>query len=199
MHKHGRAFVLGTLTVTLLIPSTAFSQDAREVRKSDPVEEIYIVRSVRESRIAPTPFCDRAKTGFEAFAEDRFTFRSTTTSATDGRMTDADVKEVGSGRGCLGQNADHSVLGFYLETTLDSTVLKGIGDCRRGRSDFPERGITEWHCYLELSDPAGQYVGGQLASSTIASLTPVGRATDPPGYTQPSIATIRLWRKRSAQ
>ena len=57
-------------------------------------------------------------------------------------------------------------------------------------------GIGVMHCALSLSDPLGQYVGGQLTTNTLLSLKIIGLQTDPPGYAQPSIATIRLWKKR---
>lgn len=52
------------------------------------------------------------------------------------------------------------------------------------------------HCVLNLMDSAGFYVGGQLTTNTITSRNSLGTVTDPPGYTQASIATIRLWKQR---
>ncbi len=197
MRKHGISWFLIAGTIVSGPPSAILAQDFREAERSSAVEEIYVVRSVRESRIAPTAFCDHAKTGFDAsFAEDQYEFRSTTTRAGDGRMIDTDANKIGRAHGCLGRTADPSVNAFYLEMALGSTQLKAVGDCRGAKSDFPEQGISEWHCYLQISDPAGRYVGGQLASNTVASRKPVGEESDPPGYTQPSIATIRLWKKR---
>jgi hypothetical protein len=49
----------------------------------------------------------------------------------------------------------------------------------------------------DQSDPLGRYVGGQLTFNTIRSLRNVGLETDPPGNTQPSMTTIRLWKKRA--
>jgi hypothetical protein len=40
-------------------------------------------------------------------------------------------------------------------------------------------------------------VGGLLTTNSIGSLKDMGLETDPPGYTQSSIATIRVWKKRS--
>jgi hypothetical protein len=40
------------------------------------------------------------------------------------------------------------------------------------------------------------YVGGVLTTNTITSKAGFGGETDPPGYTQASIATIRLWKAR---
>jgi hypothetical protein len=201
---------LGCLLGTASFVLAQQSQKTAQATQPDQVEEIYIVRSVRESRVAPTEFCAKAKTGFESTADDQYTFRSTAVSTDDGRMTDTSVKTIGSGHGCLGPNADPAILNFYLELDLGRMALKGIGNCRRTKSDFPERGIQVWHCVLDLSDPARLYVGGYLTSNTIASLklaapgqrgetASVGMESDPPGYTQPSIATIRLWKKRAGR
>jgi hypothetical protein len=51
-------------------------------------------------------------------------------------------------------------------------------------------------CQLDLTGLPPEYVGGQLTTNTLQSRTTLGSDTDPPGYTQPSIATIRLWKKR---
>jgi hypothetical protein len=153
---------------------------------------------VRESRVAPTEYCSRTKTGFISdFFEDQYTFRSTATSAYDGRLVDANIKTIGSGHGCIGRTADPSILNFYLDLQLGHTALKGIGECHLAKSDFPERGLIALSCFLTLSDPLGRYVGGQLTANSITSLKAVGLETDPSGYTQPSIATIRLWKKRA--
>jgi len=119
--------------------------------------------------------------------------------AADGptRATDANIKPIGSGHGCFGRTADPAIINFYLDLHLGNTALRGIGDCRQAKSDFPERGLIAWRCFLNLSDPLGRYVGGQLTTNTIKSLKDVGLETDPPGYTQASIATIRLWKKRA--
>jgi hypothetical protein len=51
-------------------------------------------------------------------------------------------------------------------------------------------------CFMELSGLPAPYVGGQLTTNTVGSRNALGDRTDPPGYTQPSIATIRLWKRR---
>jgi hypothetical protein len=54
-----------------------------------------------------------------------------------------------------------------------------------------------YYCFADLSDPAYKYVGGQLTTNTMGSLKLLGVESDPLGYAQPSIATIRLWKKRA--
>src|SRR5918993_2980992 len=70
------------------------------------VEEIYIARSVRESRVDPTDFCALARTGFTSIYEDRYSFRSTSTRPSDGLMTSANLKTMATGHACVGQKTD---------------------------------------------------------------------------------------------
>jgi hypothetical protein len=173
------------------------AQKPNRTAQTTQVEEIYVARSVRESRVAPTEFCAQAKTGFNSDSfEYRYTLRSIATRASDGRMVNANIRRIGAGHGCFGRTADPAILNFYLDLNLGKTAFRGTGACRQTKSDFPERGLIVWRCFLNLSDPLGQYVGGQLTSNTITSLKDVGVETDPPGYTQSSIATIRLWKTR---
>jgi hypothetical protein len=203
MNLNAFSCMLWALAALLGTQSLARAQNIQKAgRTAQPpqVEEIYIARSVRESRVAPTEYCAQAKTGFNSDSfEDQYTFRSTATRASDGRMVDTNIKTIGSGHGCFGRTADPAILNFYLDLHLGNTALRGIGDCRQAKADFPERGLIAWHRFLNLnlSDSLGRYVGGQLTTNTITSLKGVGLETDPLGYTQQSIATIRLWKKRS--
>ena len=175
-------------------------QSTREINQSvqtNQVEEMYVVRSVRESRVPPTEFCDASRTGFKSdFFEDQYTLRSIATKASDGRIVKTNLRNIGAGRACFGRTDDPGVLNFYLDLQIGKAALTGTGDCRQTKSDFPERGLVVWRCFLNLSDPVGRYIGGQLTSNTITSRKDLGTETDPPGYTQASIATIRLWKKR---
>lgn len=189
---------LGSLVGTQSLARAQQSQKTEQAAQPSQVEEIYIARSVRESRVAPTEYCTEARTGFKSTIEDQFTFRSTASRATDGRMIDTNLKTIGSGHGCFGLTADHpATYGFYMELLLGKTALKGIGECLQAKADFPERELTVFRCFLDLSDPLGNYVGGQLTTNTMGSLKLLGVDSDPPGYAQPSIATIRLWKKRA--
>jgi len=79
---------------------------------------------------------------------------------------------------------------------LHTVTFTGRGECRLAKRDYPEPGIVVVRCFLELSDLPSGYVGGQLTTNTITSRIRLGDKSDPPGYTQPSIATVRLWRRR---
>jgi hypothetical protein len=164
--------------------------------RASQVEEIYIARSVHLSRIKPTEFCAEVRSGFKPDHEDQWEFRAISVSPFDGRVVDGYGKTIASGHGCQGATNDPTISNFYLELLLGKTALKGIGDCRYMKTDFPEPGLTPGNCRLILSDTLGQYVGGQLTTNTMASRKSFGPESDPPGYVQPSIATIRLWKKR---
>ncbi len=156
-------------------------------------EEIYVVRSVRHARGTPTGFCGPGKTGFSATAEDQFTFRSIAVGP-DGRLTNADVQTVGDLRACYGSAAP---VPFYAEGHLSGVSFKGLGDCQTVKQNFPEAGITTFRCWLGLSGLPALYAGGLLTTNTVFSASrPTGTETVPKGYTQASIATVRLWKQR---
>ena len=177
--------------------SSHASQVAPASQAPAPVEEIYVARSLRESRIAPSAFCSAERTGFDGVQhEDRYTFRSVATRTSDARVTDADVQVVGHLRGCVGQTADPLVANFYAEGQLAGLPLTAAGRCRALRADHPEAGTTFMACSFELRNLPSPYVGGHLTTSTMNSRQAVGAVSAPPGYVQPSIATVRLWKAR---
>ena len=187
-------------SVALLGTQTAVrAQNAQGSRQPGitNVEEIYVARSVRESRIKPTEFCAEARTGFpNSIYEDRYTFRSISGRSSDGRIVDRNVKLIGTGHACFGQTQDPKLLNFYAEIVLERSTFTGIGACRLMRPDFPEQGLTANNCFLDISSLPRPYVGGFLTSNTMVSLNTLGLESKPRGYTQSSIATIRLWKER---
>jgi hypothetical protein len=125
-------WALGALLGNQSLARAQQSPKAEQAAQPAQVEEIYIARSVRESRGSPTEFFAQSQTGFKSTLEEQYTFRSTATRATDGRMMDTNVKTIGSGHGCFGPTPDNPAnFNFYLELHLGKTALKGIGDCRR--------------------------------------------------------------------
>jgi hypothetical protein len=161
------------------------------------VEDIYIVRSFRESRDKPTDFCSQSRTGFgDAASEDHFTFRSISIRTSDGKMTDNDVRTIGRLRACFGSTNNPTLQNFYAEGSLGAVTFTGKGECLANQTDYPEAGITGIRCFLHLSGLPPEYVGGELTTNSIRSRNVLGGVSDPPGYTQPSIATIRLWKRR---
>ena len=179
-------------------PSMVRSQDSAVASNGNPqVEEIYVARAVRKSRIPPTRFCDESRIGFgKALFEDHFAFRSIQTDPSDGRMVRSDAQVIGNMHVCFGSTADPAKLSFHAEGTLSSVPFVGKGECLTVRRDFPERGITVMRCFLDLQALPPTYIGGQLTSNTVLSRIAVGETSDPAGYTQPSIVTVRLWKHR---
>jgi hypothetical protein len=165
----------------------------------DTVEDIYVARSLRLSRVLPTAYCAFERTGFEnSGIEDRYNFQSVSTRASDGVITSANVSTIGTLHACFGPTADPLTSNFFAEGTLGSVSFSGSGECRMARKDFPEPGINVFRCFLEIRNLPGDYVGGQLTTNTVVSRQSIGEVSDPPGYIQPSIATVRLWKKRKA-
>ena len=159
------------------------------------VEDIYILRSLREERSAPDAFCATSKTGFPANFQDRFSFKAVMTRALDGKVVDARSHEAGILRTCFDQALGVADANFYAEGVIAGVPVTGKGKCAVGPANLPEPGITSLSCYLVLSTLPPPYFAGVLTTNTVASRAPIGDRSDPPGYTQGSIATIRLWRK----
>ena len=99
-------------------------------------------------------------------------------------------------RACFGSTSDPALRSFYAEGVLATVMFTGRGECRTAKEDYPEPGMRVVRCFLELRDLPSGYVGGHLTTNTMGSRNEPGEETDPPGYTQPSIATIRLWKRR---
>jgi hypothetical protein len=164
-------------------------------------EEIYLLRSIRETQ-TPTIDCATATTGFEPYPEDAarlFSFWSIDTNASDGRIIDAQRARVAELRGCFGPTADRARQNFYAEIQLGTIAFRGSGECAALMVDFPEAGLYPVRCQLILKDLPAPYVGGLLTTNTMTSGARFGGDTTPAGYTQASIATIRLWRRSGAQ
>jgi hypothetical protein len=129
-------------------------------------------------------------------SEDQFLFQSVNTDTADGRITDANVATVGTLHACFGPTSDLSHFSFYAEGGLSEFRFTGRGECLMAHQDFPEQGLNVLRCYLDLYGLPASFVGGQLTTNTVTSRRAVGASSDPPGYVQPSIATLRLWKKR---
>lgn len=163
------------------------------------VEEIRVVRSIRISRVKPTEFCAQSRTTFSgAQYEDQYSFAAVTTRSSDGFITDAVSSKVGIGHGCLGSADDSGMLPIYLEIELNGIRFVGIGKCTGGKSDFPEAGVVILACSANLSGLADPYIGGLLTTNTLISRKG-GAESEPAGYVQASIATVRLWKRRETR
>ena len=162
---------------------------------SPAVEEIYVLRSLRDERSAPDTFCDAAKIGFSAKVQDKYSFKAVATRPSDGKIVDAKSHEAGTILTCFDGAPGVPDANFYAEGTLAGVQATGKGKCTAIAPNLPEAGITSVRCFLVLSNLPAPYVSGVLTTNTVASRKPLGDQSDPPGYVQPSIATIRLWRK----
>lgn len=182
-------------TISLCCLMVAVSANAEEANQS--VEEIYVIRSLRLSRDAASPFCATERTEFpNARAEDHYTFQSIAVDTENGMVTDANVKTVGTLRACFAPTDDPGLTNFYAEGTLGKVSFQGRGECRTPKRDYPEPGANIHRCFLEIANLPSGYAGGHLTTNSVTSKQSVGLTSDPPGYVQPSIATIRLWSKR---
>jgi hypothetical protein len=163
------------------------------------LEAIYLLRSIRERQAPTSDGCAASRTGFEPFptdAERFFSFWSVRSRAEDGRVLDAKQARVAELRGCFGPTADRARQHFYAEVELGAISFRGAGECLALGIDVPEAGLFPVRCQLVLSGLPAPFVGGLLTTNTITSKAPFGGDTDPSGYTQASIATIRLWKGR---
>jgi hypothetical protein len=185
------------VAIASVAPFISASAVAQSPATGSSVEEIYIARSIRLSRTAPGEFCAERRTGFRApTVEDRYDFKAVTARPADGRVTNATGSTVGHLHACLGATSDSLTQSFYAEGDLNGVRLTGRGECRTDGRESPEPGIRPWRCYLELGGLPVGFTGGQLTTNTVVSRKALGAVSDPVGYTQPSIATIRLWKKR---
>ena len=180
----------------IAVVSLAAGAMAQRVAGDDSVEDIYVARSVLLSRVTRTEFCAERRIGFKSDNDDQSSFRAVTTRSSDGKITNAQGPEVGRLHACFGPASDPQTFNFYAEGSLGKTSFTGRGECWRIRVDFPESGITPARCFLELTNLPAMYVGGLLTTNSILSRQLIGETSDPRGYIQPSIATIRLWKKR---
>jgi hypothetical protein len=180
---------------TISIAGTAISADGLS-----EVEQIHVVRSLRLSRAPATDYCAMERTAFEnAKFEDQYDFRVVVTRPSDGAVADVSSTSIGSLHACFGPSTEPLVTNFFAEGSLGGVSFSGKGDCRLTKKDFPEPGLMVFRCYLDIEGLPADYVGGLLTTNTIVSRQTIGAVSDPPGYVQPSIATVRLWKARTAK
>jgi sugar lactone lactonase YvrE len=163
------------------------------------LEEIYILHSIREQQEPTANWCSSGRTGFEPFptdAERFFSFWAVRTQPEDGRVIQARETRAAELRACFGPTSERVRSNFYAEIKLNSISFRGNGECLAVKTDFPEAGLFPVHCQLILGGLLPPYVGGLLTTNTIVSKAAYGGDTDPPGYTQASIATIRFWKSK---
>jgi hypothetical protein len=183
----------------LLCAGAAPSGNAALAEQAAALEDIHILRSIREQHQPADGWCSSAKTGFEPFAKDAerfYSFWSLRLRAEDGKVVQTKDMRVAELRGCFGATGEPARQNFYAEIKLGSLSFRGNGECLAVKIDFPAPGLFPVRCQLVLSGLPAPYVGGLLTTNTITSRAAFGGDTNPPGYTQASIATIRLWKSK---
>jgi hypothetical protein len=197
MRLSARHYALGA--VMLLCACALPSGKAAAVEPSAALEDIYILRSIREQHQPADGWCSSAKTGFEPFPKDAerfYSFWSLRLQPEDGRVVQPKDTRVAELRACFGATGEPPRQNFYAEVKLGSLSFRGNGECLAIKIDFPETGLFPVRCQLVLSGLPAPYVGGLLTTNTLTSQAAFGGETNPPGYTQASIATIRLWKSK---
>lgn len=187
-----RASALACIAALLASPAPA-ETGASAVK----LEDIYVLRSIRDRHEPSANWCSVTKTGFEPFqneAERVFSFWSLQVRPVDGKIVEAQDKRVAELHACFGATEEPARQNFYAEVRLGDISFVGNGECLALATDFPEPGLFPVRCQLVLRGLPAPYVGGLLTTNTMTSKSRFGGETDPPGYTQASIATIRLWR-----
>lgn len=165
-------------------------------------ESIFVLRSTRETQLDKPRGCAALRTGFEPYATDserHYTFWAVETSARDGHVVHAGSTRVAVLRGCFGPTADRTRQLFCADIELGDLSFRGSGECVALALDVPERGLIAVRCHLVLSGLPPNYTGGLLTTNTLTSQEPFGGESKPTGYTQASVATIRLWRSPAAR
>jgi hypothetical protein len=183
-----------------LLASVAPAQNA--LTPNGALEDIYILHSVREPHEPEANWCAAAKTGFDPFPKDAerlFSFWSLRTRPEDGKVVDAKAARAAKLRACFGPTSERARQNFYAEVQMGSVSFQGKGECLAVMTDFPETGLFPVRCQLVLSGMQPPYIGGLLTTNTMTSKAPLGSETNPSGYTQASIATIRLWKKKQSE
>ena len=194
-----RRLVAGAVLTAVVsaLATCSTSSSSRGAPSLESPEDIYVLRSIRERQQPVANWCSAAKTGFEPFptdAERWFSFWSV--SSVGGKVVDAKAARVAELRGCFGPTPERPRQNFYAEIKLGSLTFHGTGECLALAVDVPETGLYPVRCQLVLSGLPAPYVGGLLTTNTLTSKAAFGGDSDPPGYTQASIATIRLWKAK---
>jgi hypothetical protein len=197
--KYTTRLVLAGASLVAGVTSMSACTTTADHRGADiPASEvIFVLRSIREEKASVPGWCASARSGFEPFATDAerfFSFWSVRSQPEDGRIVDPKQKRVAELRACLGATPERARQNFYAEIEIDGMSIRGSGECLALMTDFPEPGLFPVRCQLVLTGLPPPFVGGLLTTNTITSGARFGGETQPPGYTQASIATIRLWK-----
>jgi hypothetical protein len=140
--------------VAMLLSACATPFDNTTAHPTAGLEEIYILRSIREQREPVPGWCSSARAGFEPFpadAERFFSFWSLRLRPEDGRAVETKEMRVAELRACFGATSERARQNFHAEISLGSISLHGNGECLALRTDFPEAGLIPVRCQLVLT------------------------------------------------
>ena len=198
--RPGSGLRMASALFSALFASPLCAEQSASAENNDgSFEEIYVLRSIRDKHDTQDARCTASVIGFDPYPADadrRFSLWSVASRTDDGRIVNAASRKVAELRGCFGPTDDRTRQNFHAEIRMGSKVFRGRGECQALLLNFPERGLIPVRCQIVLSDLPAPYVGGLLTTNTLTSNAQYGGETSPPGYTQASIATIRLWKKR---
>ncbi len=197
--RRGSIATAAMVGVVALLSVCATPSGNAAPRATTALEDIHILRSIRERHEPVAGWCSSTRTGFEPFptdAERFFSFWTLRLQPENGKVVETKHTRAAELRACFGATSEPARQNFYAEIKLGSLSFRGNGECLALKINFPDAGLFPVRCQLILSGLPAPYVGGLLTTNTITSKAAFGGDTDPPGYTQASIATIRLWKSK---
>ena len=199
----GSRISIASLIFGIVITLPVYAEQSEPPTEHDEgFEEIYVLRSIRDRQEVQDGRCTASAVGFDPYpidADRRFSFWSVISRPADGLIVDAANLMVAELRGCFGPTGDKTRQNFHAEIRMGSKVFRGRGECQALLVNFPEEALIPVRCQIVLNDLPEPYIGGLLTTNTLTSGAQYGRETSPSGYTQASIATIRLWKKTIAR
>ena len=187
-----RSHTLISAAASMFAVVLGWTPPAVPAQADPPFEElVYSLHSLRLSRQAPTARCAGAP--FTPVVEDFLVFYTTETRASDGRVVNFSVHEVGSIVSCFGLTSNPLVVNFYAPTIdLNGISASGLGECNYMYLNTPAPGSSLLRCYLRLTVPG--FSGGFLATNTATGPEIVESDVSRFGTHEASFAIVRLWR-----
>src|SRR5688572_3825217 len=123
---------------------------SNDASRATSLEDIYVLRSIRDPATATSDGCAVSKTGFEPLQSDAdrtFSFWSIS-SDPDGYVVNATVRRVAGLRACMGPTSERPRQNFYAEIELNGMSFLGRGECTALMLDFPESKLFPVRCQL---------------------------------------------------
>lgn len=196
-------WLASTLSLVALAQSSPSDHSGRP-------EDVFVYRVVRVTRASVGSEC--AGAGFRVSGQGNYEFTALSVRDTSGEVTFEVKQKVGESLGCFGPRSDSAPMPFYSRLNINGIKAVGRGECATRYEDFPEPHVIIQDCWLKLENLSAGYVGGFVTMNSLATTGgapntaaardctggPCGRGyeSNPPGYFQTSVATMRVWRQR---